>query len=201
MPTPARSPESRIVRLDALLQARRSDHQLYCATVPHLPSHTIAAYSRLLPRGFARVLLALGEHITGALPFELCDELARFYALVFRVAPNPSHRRLALASLLALGPPHTAATRSRMSCGGSCGRCAAPPTSRSRSACSTTVPTLTGMPTPTPSADRFTRVLLQCLCTPTGVAHESGADAEISPGARLPRWRLPRRSVPTPPGI
>jgi hypothetical protein len=98
--------ERRIACLDALPQARREDHQLYCTKVLHLPERTIAAYSRLCPRGFAAVLVTLAEHTQAELPFELCDELARFYAVVFRVAGNAALRRLALAALLALGPPH-----------------------------------------------------------------------------------------------
>jgi hypothetical protein len=95
--------ELRVARLHALLLARREDHQLYCTTVPRLSDALIAHYSAVRPVGFARVLAALGAHTAGELPFELCDELARFYAAVFWVAAYRSQRRLALALLLGLG--------------------------------------------------------------------------------------------------
>jgi hypothetical protein len=95
-----------LARLDRLLTAGRADQQLYSTTVPQLPERLIVAYGRTRPRAFAQTLVALSDHTRPPLPYELCEELASFYATVFRVCSRDSHRRLALAQLLALGPTH-----------------------------------------------------------------------------------------------
>jgi hypothetical protein len=93
-------------RLDRALCEQRNDAPLYCLLLMRLDAGTIARYSLVLPSRFAHALVLLGRHTSPAVPFELCDELAAFYARVFSAAHHPAHRRLALSRLLALGASH-----------------------------------------------------------------------------------------------
>jgi hypothetical protein len=92
-----------VERLDALLGRGRADHQMYCACVPGLSGSLIERYSRLRPVEFARVLEVLAEYAGEEPPWDLCDELARFYAAVFARAACREQRERALVLLLALG--------------------------------------------------------------------------------------------------
>jgi hypothetical protein len=96
--------EREVARLDALFAQRRWDQSLYCTAAPALPAELIAAYSRLRPRGFAWLLAVLAWHTREQLPYELCDELAAFWAAVFWHAAAVWQRRFALERMLALGP-------------------------------------------------------------------------------------------------
>ncbi|MGH2879634.1 MAG: hypothetical protein ACRDK4_08525 [Solirubrobacteraceae bacterium] len=89
--------------LDALLARERGNHQLWCSVVPGLSEASIERYCRRSPRRFARVLDGLSRELGDEPPFELCDEVARFYAAVFRVACDEEVRVLALRLLFALG--------------------------------------------------------------------------------------------------
>lgn len=103
---PEREREPELARLDALLATRRWDHQLYCTAVTSLPAELTAAYSRLRPHGFARLLATLAWHTHEELPYELCDDLAAFYAKAFWGSPSLPQRRFALERMLALGVSH-----------------------------------------------------------------------------------------------
>jgi hypothetical protein len=95
-----------LARLDQSLAARRSDQQLYCTVLPTLSAQLIACYSRARPCSFMRVLATLAWHTRDELPYELCDELADFWARVFWHAAAPPHRRFALERMLELGARH-----------------------------------------------------------------------------------------------
>jgi tRNA A-37 threonylcarbamoyl transferase component Bud32 len=105
-----RSPEGSdikvIRRLHALLDANRDEELLYYDVVPQLPERLIARYCECLPGEFATVLGRFVAHIEGDLPFDYCDEVARFYAVVFRVAQDEAVLRVVLSELLSLGVRH-----------------------------------------------------------------------------------------------
>lgn len=82
------------------------DDEEYYDVVPHLPERLIARYCECLPGEFATVLARFVAHIEGDLPFDYCDEVARFYAVVFRVARDEAVRRVVLSELLSLGVRH-----------------------------------------------------------------------------------------------
>jgi hypothetical protein len=71
-----------------------------------MPAEVIAALLSADAPAFARVLAAFDEHVDGALPFDYCDVVARFYRIVWNSTNDLMIREMVLTRLIVMGTTH-----------------------------------------------------------------------------------------------
>jgi eukaryotic-like serine/threonine-protein kinase len=104
--TPA-GPDLDVVKeIDRLLREHPDDEALYTKQVPRLPGDLANQYLTELPDAFAAMLKCYDNHVSGGLPFEYCDEVANFYANIFRGSDRLDIRKMIVNRLLEMGYSH-----------------------------------------------------------------------------------------------
>jgi hypothetical protein len=71
-----------------------------------LPENVVDAYVRHFPAQYREVLGAYDDAVSGNLPFEYCDVVARFYSKLYARFSDAATRRLLLGRLLDIGVSH-----------------------------------------------------------------------------------------------
>ena len=92
--------------IDQLLREHPDEEAMYTRKVPGLPADLVLQYVTELPDAFTEMLKFYDGHVSGGLPFEYCDEVADFYAIVFRYTDRLDIRRVVIDRLLEMGYSH-----------------------------------------------------------------------------------------------
>jgi serine/threonine protein kinase len=82
------------------------EEEMYLDVVPKIPREVIRAFLSDDPADFARMLIEFDKHIEGGLPFEYCDDVARFYRTVWNETDDLAIRELILRRLIVMGESH-----------------------------------------------------------------------------------------------
>lgn len=93
-------------RLARVLVEHPDDEVLYQSVVPYLSDQAIVALLSTAPEDFRQVLLTFDEHVSGRLPFEYTDVVARFLQRVFDNEVYPEVRERILRRVLTMGHEH-----------------------------------------------------------------------------------------------
>ena len=92
--------------IDQLLRENPDEESLYTKQVPRLPGDLLDEYLAEQPDSFAEMLKVYDRYVSGGLVFEYCDEVADFYANVFRSTDRLDIRKLIVNRLIQLGYSH-----------------------------------------------------------------------------------------------
>ncbi len=82
------------------------DENLLTRVFPRLPDQVLDGYVEYFPGDFKDVLTAYDQAVSGGLPFEYCDVVARFYKKLYERVRDAPTRRLVLSRLLDMGVSH-----------------------------------------------------------------------------------------------
>lgn len=82
------------------------NEELHYELVPFLPPALLDAWMREHPGGFAQMVSAVDESLSGYLPFDDCDGFARFYLRIFESSADRELRVRAIKKVLWLGGGH-----------------------------------------------------------------------------------------------
>lgn len=101
------SEDSGVLRdIDQLLRENPEEESLYTKRVPRLPGDLLEDYLTKLPDSFVEMLRVYDRYVSGGLVFEYCDEVADFYANVFRSTDRLDIRKVIVDRLIELGHSH-----------------------------------------------------------------------------------------------
>ena len=93
-------------KIDQLLRENPDEESLYIKQVPRLPGDLLGEYLTELPDSFVEMLKVYDRYVSGGLVFEYCDEVADFYANVFRSTDRLDIRKVIVERLIELGYSH-----------------------------------------------------------------------------------------------
>jgi eukaryotic-like serine/threonine-protein kinase len=93
-------------KIDQLLRENPDEESLYTKQVPRLPGDLLDEYLTELPDSFVEMLKVYDRYVSGGLVFEYCDEVADFYANVFRSTDRLDIRKVIVERLIELGYSH-----------------------------------------------------------------------------------------------
>lgn len=92
-----------LAQLDRLFTSNASNETLYQTYFPQLKGRFLRVYLKHNPDGFRRNLQQFDQHISQAIAYDYCDDVAKLYRQIFDQIPDPAIRHLTLSRILKLG--------------------------------------------------------------------------------------------------